>query len=106
MSARKYKQNEKAYYLDVYRWDHRIVSGTIFRVRIESIESDYPNSEFQQLTVCSMDNKDRFTTYNNMLYSSKRDAEDELYVQLERTRKYASDMLDYVRQAEKELSEA
>lgn len=103
MKLHKYKQEAVAYYLDVDRWDNRIVNGNIYRVRVEEIESEYPNSEFQQLTVRIIGSRDRFTTYNCMLYKTKEDANDALYIELERTRKYASDMLDRVRLAEREL---
>ena len=105
MKLHKYKSKQKAvaYYLDVDRWDNRIVNGNFYRVRVEEIESECPNSEFQQLTVRVIGSRDRFTTYNTMLYKTKDDAEDALYIELERTRKYASDMLDRVRLAEKEL---
>lgn len=105
MKLHKYKQKAVAYYLDVDRWDNRIVNGNIYRVCVEEIESEYPNSEFQQLTVRVIGGRDHFTTYNHMLYKTKEDAEDALYIELERTRRYASDMLDRVWLAEKELKE-
>ena len=106
MKLHKYKKAAVAYYLDVDRWDNRIVNGNIYRVHVEEIESEYPNSEFQQLIVRVIGSRDRFTTSNCMLYKTREDAEDALYIELERTRSYASDMLDRVRLAEKELKEA
>lgn len=104
MNGAKFKKGSTGYFLREVWWDGHVVDGYICKVQITKVKQ-VPCTAWQTLEIRDIEDGEIFNTYNDNVYKNKQDAKDRLYIELEASRRFSSDMLDRVTKAEKELEE-
>lgn len=94
-----FEKDDKAYHVDLVKWDDRVVAGNIRKVQVLDIEGT-TNLNIQWVTVREIEGNrkqdERIYTMNYRLFLTKQEAKEYLYKLLRESKSHFQDLLTMI----------